>query len=360
MPKPITFELIEHLPKESSKITIAQHDRITWVDHARGLAIILVVYRHVVAGMQTAGLQVSWLMYNLQEVFHNFRMPVFFIISGVFLAGSLQKKARVDVAKTRAATLLYPYLLWALLITLMQISFRSVTNSQRYWTDMAHIITQPRQVDQMWYLLALFNTSILYLLLSNLFKQKYAITNIAVGLVLHIISFYVQSYSLISDMFYFYFYFSIGGYFSYIFLNRERRNELLASKNFKWVLPLFFVGQWFWFIHKDEEQLYDLIFVVINLIACYTVYLTAYRIAKTSKNEWLAFIGKHSLYIYILHVPFAAVMRALILHLNYNTTPWIVLVFCLLFGLLAPIVMINVFRNWGIEKLFSLQNKKLA
>jgi hypothetical protein len=36
------------------------------------------------------------------------------------------------------------------------------------------------------------------------------------------------------------------------------------------------------------------------------------------------------------------------------------LISCMIFGLLAPVLLVSVFKNRGIEKLFSLQNKKLA
>src|SRR5438270_11559191 len=95
--------------------TTAAAERISWVYHARGLAIMLIVYRHIVLGMQAAGVPVSKLMYNLQIVFFNFRMPAFFILSGVFIARSLKRKSRTTVAWNKVSNLLYPYLLWAVI-----------------------------------------------------------------------------------------------------------------------------------------------------------------------------------------------------------------------------------------------------
>ncbi|RYF96403.1 MAG: acyltransferase, partial [Chitinophagaceae bacterium] len=136
--------------------------RLQWVDHARGLAIIMVVYRHVIVGMQRSSLPVTELMYSLQEVVYNFRMPVFFILSGIFLTASLKKKDSLSVGKDRAATILYPYLVWGTITILLQILFSGYANAKREWSDLLNLFLDPRGVDHLWYLLALFNTNVLY------------------------------------------------------------------------------------------------------------------------------------------------------------------------------------------------------
>lgn len=69
--------------------------RLNWIDNARGIAIILVVYRHVFEGLKnTAVLSVTGnyqILENLQITFFSFRMPLFFIITGVFIQRSIEK-----------------------------------------------------------------------------------------------------------------------------------------------------------------------------------------------------------------------------------------------------------------------------
>ena len=61
--------------------------RLNWIDYARGIAIILVCYRHVYEGSKEAGIPVK--DYNFLEYanisLYSFRMPLFFIISGLFI-----------------------------------------------------------------------------------------------------------------------------------------------------------------------------------------------------------------------------------------------------------------------------------
>ncbi|MBS1606843.1 MAG: acyltransferase, partial [Bacteroidetes bacterium] len=177
----------------------ASASRISWVDHARGIAILLVVYRHVVIGLQRSGVAISQTQFDIQELFYNFRMPVFFILSGIFVANSLRKKTRMDVLKDRAFTVLYPYLVWGVIMVTLEIVFVRYANARRTAWDYWYIVSQPRAIDHLWYLYALFNTSVLYLLLGRLIKNPWV--HGAVAIVLHSATYlaFLQGNSLVSD-----------------------------------------------------------------------------------------------------------------------------------------------------------------
>jgi fucose 4-O-acetylase-like acetyltransferase len=349
----------------------AASDRISWVYHARGLAILLIVYRHIVLGIQASGVAVSQVMYNLQIVFFNFRMPAFFILSGVFIARSLKKRSRGKVAWSKVSNLLYPYVLWAVITIVLQMSFSRYSNARRGWHDFINIVTQPRALDQLWYLLALFNVSMLYLGLNKLLQRQLWL-HILIALGLHYFSFYIQAYSLFSDFFYFYIYFFAGALVSDVLLNAETRAKLFQTSNLIWILPLFIVGQWFWFdqvgqwfwISKERVELnngatgpIEILFILINLVGCYVLFKTAMLLAKNDNNEWLAYIGRYSLYIYILHVQTAAIVRKIITGAYHNIDPWLLLVICFVSGIVLPIVLVKNTRKYGIERLFSLQKR---
>ncbi|RYF93247.1 MAG: acyltransferase, partial [Chitinophagaceae bacterium] len=275
------------------------NSRLTWVDHARGIAIMLVVYRHVVSGLRRANVHVSENLANVQEVFHNFRMPVFFVVSGLFVAFGLRRKTRKDILVNRSKTILYPYIVWALINTTLQIFFSSHTNSKKGILDYANIIIQPRNVDHLWYLLALFNTSVLYLLISKYVKNKWAHLLLALGLNFLSIQPILNNNSLFADMFHFYIYFVLGGFLTDILFDEKNRDKFLSPFNLLWVLPLFFTGQYLWFTHREVEHDYFLAFLVINLVACYFVFLITKQLSKVAAFDFLAKLGTFSLYIYI-------------------------------------------------------------
>ncbi len=345
-------------PVASPVQTIATN-RIPWVYHARGLALLLIVYRHIVLGMKFSGIEVSPLMYDLQLFFFNFRMPAFFILSGVFIAKSLKRKSEVQVAKDKAGNLLYPYILWACIMLLMQVNFSQFTNARRGWGDFFYIITQPRALDQLWYLMALFNASILYLLLNKFLKNKPAL-HIILALALYATAFFVEKYSIFRDLFYFYIFLLTGTFLSEWLINSEKRARILNTAYLKWLLPLFLIGQWFWFTHIKQSGLYEVPFLIINFIGCYFLFTVAVLIARTKKSEWLDYIGRYSLYIYILHVQIAAIIRKVVVVSYANVDPWLLLFICFIGAIIIPIVFINIFKNFGVERLFTLQKGKEA
>jgi len=71
---------------------VLQKSRMPWVDYLRGIAIVLVVYRHSLIGIDRGGLLVPAALEKANMIFYSFRMPLFFILSGIFISGSLAKK----------------------------------------------------------------------------------------------------------------------------------------------------------------------------------------------------------------------------------------------------------------------------
>ena len=58
--------------------------RIDWVDYAKGICIIMVVMMHSVLGVGAAAGQTGF-MHLVVEFAKPFRMPDFFLLSGLFL-----------------------------------------------------------------------------------------------------------------------------------------------------------------------------------------------------------------------------------------------------------------------------------
>src|SRR5215218_6976783 len=59
--------------------------RIDWVDYAKGICIVMVVMMHSVLGVEAAAGQTGF-MHSLVAFARPFRMPDFFLISGLFLS----------------------------------------------------------------------------------------------------------------------------------------------------------------------------------------------------------------------------------------------------------------------------------
>lgn len=84
--------------------------RIDWIDHAKGICIVLVVMMHSVLGMELAAGETGW-MHPVVQFAAPFRMPDFFLISGLFVANVLDRDWRLYLDR-KVVHFLYFYILW--------------------------------------------------------------------------------------------------------------------------------------------------------------------------------------------------------------------------------------------------------
>lgn len=88
----------------------AAHGRVDWVDHAKGFCIILVVMMHSTLGVEKAMGETGWLG-TFVEFARPFRMPDFFLISGLFLGLVIDRPWRRYIDR-KVVHFLYFYVLW--------------------------------------------------------------------------------------------------------------------------------------------------------------------------------------------------------------------------------------------------------
>ncbi|MGH6771340.1 MAG: acyltransferase family protein [Xanthobacteraceae bacterium] len=84
--------------------------RIEWVDYAKGFCIVFVVMMHSTLGVGQAADQEGWL-HHVVEFARPFRMPDFFLISGLFLAQVIDRNWRTYLDR-KVVHFVYFYLLW--------------------------------------------------------------------------------------------------------------------------------------------------------------------------------------------------------------------------------------------------------
>jgi len=84
--------------------------RVDWVDYAKGFCIIMVVMMHSTLGVEAAAGHESW-MGHLVAFAKPFRMPDFFLISGLFLARVIDRDWRTYLDR-KVVHFVYFYVLW--------------------------------------------------------------------------------------------------------------------------------------------------------------------------------------------------------------------------------------------------------
>ena len=90
---------------------VQMHDgRVDWVDYAKGFCIVMVVMMHSTLGVEAAAGREGWLHYAVAFALP-FRMPDFFMISGLFLANVIDRPWRTYLDR-KVVHFAYFYLLW--------------------------------------------------------------------------------------------------------------------------------------------------------------------------------------------------------------------------------------------------------
>src|SRR3954447_698724 len=97
-----------HMGTELGRIG-APH-RVDWVDYAKGFCIVMVVMMHSTLGVEAAAGDTSW-MHHLVAFAKSFRMPDFFLISGLFLARAIDRDWRTYLDR-KVVHFAYFYVLW--------------------------------------------------------------------------------------------------------------------------------------------------------------------------------------------------------------------------------------------------------
>src|ERR1700712_3857594 len=100
------------MPQMNTVITKTQAGppRIDWVDYAKGICIVMVVMMHSVLGVEAAAGQTGF-MHILVAFAKPFRMPDFFLLSGLFLSVVIDRDWRTYLDRT-VGPLVFFFVLW--------------------------------------------------------------------------------------------------------------------------------------------------------------------------------------------------------------------------------------------------------
>jgi fucose 4-O-acetylase-like acetyltransferase len=353
---PGAFQLKQFFSK-AFNLVVLEKSRMPWVDYLRGIAIVLVVYRHVLIGIERTGRSIPVLLEQANMIFFSFRMPLFFILSGLFISSSIAKRAIKKLVAIKFENLLYPYLVWAFLQTTLQIVLSNYTNAERTLEDYTYILYQPRGLDQFWYLPALFNTTIIYILV----KTKLRFQNwmqLILGVALYFTGPYLRDVSMMSDWMEFYIFFAIGDSLSGIFFKQPAQRFLNSSLTLLLIIPIFALTQYYYV--KQFDAITQVEFLTISLIGCVSMFVFAFRLQRLNILSFLRVLGFHSLYIYVMHVIVSAFVRLILTKFAGITDPSILLLSGIITGVIIPVMLYNLIIKEKLWFLFTYHKPKAS
>ncbi|WP_343703004.1 acyltransferase [Chitinophaga sp.] len=343
------------------------NNRLAWIDYTRGIAIILVVYRHVFEGISRTGTPTADVSYleHANILFYSFRMPLFFILSGLFVGRSLGKRTVEKLVATKFNILLYPYFLWSILQVTLQLALSNYVNADRSLADYGYILFFPRHIDQFWYLYALFNVSVLYIFTRQ--KLKLHIwQQLVLGAAMYFLSSYFSQQHIdlgfVSDILHYYLFFALGDLVSGRVLDERNFSYFASWKTCLLLLPFFVAGQVYFLqtnLSRNDNMYVEtwqpLLFALIAITGCAFMCILSFLLQRYNTLKVLRVVGYHSLYIYVSHVLVASAVRMVLMKALGITSVPLLLALGLVAAIIIPMMIYNVAMQCGAWWLYSLE-----
>lgn len=245
---------------------------------------------------------------------------------------------------------MYPYFIWGIIQISIQLILSKYTNADRSAIDFLYLLVHPRAIDQLWYLYALFNVSILFLLLYSILKLHDNLI-LFISIILFGLSTLVKEYSLIHDTCYYLIFFVIGHFASHYLLNKKNYRLYDSYKPFFFLFPFFWITQLYWLENRDMN-LY--IFGFIALLGTAFVFSISFILAKNSTLLFrpIQLAGRYSLQIYLMHLLVVSSVRMFLVNVVGIQEPIIILLIGWILGCILPIIIYNLLKKTVLKVLF--------
>jgi fucose 4-O-acetylase-like acetyltransferase len=352
---------------------ILNDKRHGWIDYDRGISIILVTYRHCFDGILNSGIDLSahpWLEY-INVFFFGFRMPLFFIASGIFISGSIAKKGLSPYMNNRLKTILYPMVVWGFIQIGLQMVFASHTNAggEVGWHTFIDLFTNPRATGQFWYLHALFLVGIVYATLKVFLGINYKV-QLAIGLAFYTLCAidnangytYDTQIGFINDFLKYYLFFAIGDAISN-WMMEEKTAKLFSSPKFILSLIIAFITIQYFFTdinlkagnnYHVENQM-PLFFLLVAIVGCALSLAVSFSLKKKNALPFLRVIGYNSVHIYCMQIIVMSVSRQFLQKIFGIDNPTVLALLVLTTGILLPMIVYQICLRLNMWWLFSLK-----
>jgi fucose 4-O-acetylase-like acetyltransferase len=319
-----------------------------WVDEAKALGIILVVYGHVARGLEKAGIFEGGRVYALiDSVIYSFHMPLFFFLSGLFFFKSFETRGAKGLLASKLDTIAYPYVIWSLLQGGIELVMAAHTNGGMSGAQLFSVLWEPRA--QFWFLYALF---FIFVLAALVFAWLPSVTvwPLAAASVLvyidpgvlpdSVVSIYVAR-NLV--------YFMMGVIFSKLALE----GRLGAPHHAVFLGALFFAAQYGFHVLQGKTYknsgLEALALAGISILFIASVSLRQW----VGRAAWLSKIGEASMAIYLAHIVCSSGARIVLLKAFKVESPALHLVVGLSAGLALPMILEWWVRTKRLNYIFS-------
>jgi uncharacterized membrane protein YcfT len=322
--------------------TATTANRIDWVDYAKGICIILVVMMHSTLGVEKAIGQTGYL-HGFIEWATPFRMPDFFLISGLFLARRINVSWR-SYLDTKVVHFAYFYILW------MTIQFAMKGPGLAMEHGMAAALgeyalgfVQPFGTLWFIYLLAVF------FVVTKALKNVPPLMVFAAAALLEMLPLHT-GWMVIDEFAARYVYFFAGYWLApLIFRSAE---QLWIRNAFALMALLYIWSSLNSFAVISGYANAPLVGLFLGFAGAAAVITTGVLLARTGYAEWLRYLGANSIVLYLAFFLFMAVTRSVALKLMPSVNVDVLAAVTTLAGVIGPVLLFWTVRGTRLGFLF--------
>jgi fucose 4-O-acetylase-like acetyltransferase len=311
--------------------------RQVWIDFARGIGVILVVYGHMLGGLVRPGIfpdgaLAHWMDYTL----YTFHMPLFFFLAGLNVQHSLQRGVR-PFLEIKGWTIAYPYVLWSLIQGGIIMLISHDANIPIYPSDLAAIWYRP--IAQFWFLYALM---ICHLLAAFIASRTLMIGVAVMGLIVFLLLPIRPDLALTLHHLPFY---VAGLYATRVVMAWQPQGArgwaMLAAIALAFAAAVTAGGA---ISAMDANGLASLPACVLGIASV----VLLCKLLNATRHRWLAVVGVMSMTIYVLHILAGSGIRIVMLKLHVPPDPWLYLLVGTAAGVVLPMIAHVVLQRLGL------------
>lgn len=273
--------------------------RIQWIDIARGIGIILVVYAHAARGLVLSEVLPStgWPI-AIDTIIYAFHMPLFFILAGLNIERGVAR-GRKDFIVNKLQTIAWPYFLWSLVGGGLKLIAMPYTNNRIALADIIAIPVAP--IEQFWFLYVLFFCQIL---IAIVLPRHLLLAGLTLS---GVIAWWAIADESIFFRILHYLPYVVAGLFAVPVLAElaKRRAGQWAVLASTWLIFAFLILP-----IAPPAQPALIIYALALLGSAGTIALAMILEAASLPMGWLEHLGRLSMPIFLMHTIFSAAMRA--------------------------------------------------
>ncbi|MCA6125728.1 acyltransferase family protein [Bradyrhizobium sp. WSM 1704] len=276
--------------------------RVDWVDYAKGICIVMVVMMHSVLGVEKAAHEIGFMNYVVMFA-KPFRMPDFFLISGLFLSVVIDRDWRTYLDR-KVVHFAYFYVLWVTI----QLGFKAPSMAaESGWSQVGLLYLQSfiEPFGTLWFIYLLPIFFVVTKLTRNV--HPFVIWLLAAALEMA----HVATGWMVIDEFCSRFVYFFTGYIlaDYVFALSDRARARPA-------LALLGLGVWALVnggLVTLEVSEWPLVSLALGLAGACAIIVIGTLLARARWLNFLRFCGEHSIVIYLAFFLPMAATRTLLL-----------------------------------------------